>query len=172
MQILDPSGHPMMSDKEVEIIDNLLERKRSKLCLEWGSGNSTVYFPNKHDCIERWDAVEHKIDYLELLGDKLKKGVAKIHIVKDYTNYVGFPLSTGIKYDFIFIDGLMRQSCLEMALHHVLNLGATILLHDPFRYDHADIIKAYQGQFEILSQGEKPGRDGFFAHRGLILFKV
>ncbi len=61
---------PMMSDKEIDIIDNLIEELKPRTVLEWGSGNSTIYFP-KRNCIEKWLSVEHNGHYVEYLKDKI-----------------------------------------------------------------------------------------------------
>jgi hypothetical protein len=40
-KLIDESGHPMMSDKELGIINNLIRERKPEICLEWGSGGST-----------------------------------------------------------------------------------------------------------------------------------
>ena len=74
MRGINKLGRPMMSEKEIEIIDRLIEERQPKYCLEWGSGNSTVYFPKKHKCIKSWLSVEHNGHYPEYLKDKIESG--------------------------------------------------------------------------------------------------
>ena len=171
MKILDETGHPMMSDKEIGIIDNLIKKKKPKICLEWGSGNSTIYFPKKHRCIKEWIAIEHNRTYLELLGNKLKKGRNSIVILPNNRQYVDYPRTLGKKFDFILVDGEQRKYCMEIAFE-IANKDAIILLHDACREDTDEILKNWQGKVQLLCQGEKLLSSGFYAHRGLALFKL
>lgn len=168
MQWLDPTGYPMMAENEVKIIDDLIEKYKPTTCLEWGSGNSTIYFPKQHPCIVWWDAVEHDHTYLELLGDKIDKTRTKITILPNDNLYVEFPV--GKKYDFILVDGKQREACIDMAFK-VANKGAIILLHDYTTKEAYPIVKKYSDRIIKLSEGELLQKDGFYAHRGLALFK-
>lgn len=168
MKILADDGLPMMSEKEIGIIDELLDKHNPRFCLEWGSGNSTVYFPKKHKQIEKWYAVEHKRDYPELLSDKLER--AKIYLVEpELEKYVSRPLEFHRQFDFILVDGLFRQECVFMGLQ-LLSEKGILLLHDCAREESAEIMKTYKGQYEILSKGEKLLSNGYYAHRGLAIF--
>lgn len=170
MRILDDGGFPMMSEAEVQTIDNLLEKLQPKNCLEWGSGNSTVYFPKKHSCIKYWLAMEHNRTYFELLGDYLLKDVAEIKVITDF-NYVSYPATLEKKFDFILVDGLWRMECVDKAFS-VVSDGGVILLHDAFRQESAKIVEKYKGKYTVLSQGEKLLNTGYYAHRGLISFDL
>lgn len=169
MRIIDDTGFPMMSEEEVEYIDNLLATYRPKKVLEWGSGNSTVWFSNKHPEIEQWIAIEHKKDYDELLTDKLDKNRAKIEMkspnLETYVN--GIALDQ--RFDLILVDGLFRDECLERAFE-IINENGIILLHDSARKESAGMIKKYKGRYKIITEGELPQPDGFMAHRGLAVF--
>ena len=103
MKILDETGVPMMSNEEVLIINHLLQENNCKVCLEWGSGNSTVYFPKENSCVEKWISVEHNKTYYELLNDKLVKNKAVIIVMPDRQKYVDYPKTLGIKFDFVII---------------------------------------------------------------------
>ncbi len=61
----------MMSDKEIDIIDELIRGTEPKICLEWGSGNSTLWF-SKHKSIRSWLSVEHNGHYVEYVSAKAK----------------------------------------------------------------------------------------------------
>lgn len=161
---IDESGYPMMSEKEVGIIDDLIEKEKPERCLEWGSGNSTIYFPHKHDCIKSWVAIEHNGHYQNYLKDKVK-GNTKIIWVKEEDD-IEYATCTEGKFDFILIDGKERDKCLETAFK-VANRGAIILLHDSAR-PHYKFIENYN--HEVLCDGEIPYEEGC-AHRGLMRFK-
>lgn len=164
----DIGGHPMMSDKEIEIMDQLFEKYKPKTVLEWGSGNSTVYFPKKHIFIEEWMALEHDKTYLELLQDVLPEN-AYITVMYTDERYEKYPSTLGKKFDFIFVDGIRRDECIDEAFN-LLNEGGVIVLHDWDRIEAKNIVEKYKGKFEILSKGELPQENGYNAHRGLILF--
>jgi len=168
MRIIDDRGHPMMADNEIQIIDNLIELHQPKRCLEWGSGNSTIYFPKKHSSIESWTAMEHNRTYFELLHDKFPKGV-DIKVYEDMKKYVNDPLGWGL-YDFILVDGQERDACLDVAMQ-IAKDDACILLHDAGRIESKEMLIKYKDYVTILSEGEKMQPTGFYAHRGLALFK-
>lgn len=165
MRIQEVDTKPMMADHEIKIIDDLLEKHKPKLCLEWGSGNSTTYFP-KHKSIELWLAVEHDGHYLDYLQDKCPANVQTLWILPG-TSYADVVQRSNRKFDFILIDGLDRAKCLENGLK-VLNKGGIILLHDAGRKAYEGMIKEFKG--ETLVEGEIVERDGGFAHRGLAVF--
>ncbi len=174
MRIIDDTGHPMMSKEEVQIIDDLLDKHKPQHCLEWGSGNSTVYFPKKHPDIKSWLAIEHKKVYLELLNDKLDPNT-EIFFTENKDEYVNKVAKDAI-HDFIFVDGMFRDECLEAAFVIAQNRKEEglpwpiILLHDAGRIESATMMNKYKDRVKILSQGEKMLSHGYYAHRGLALF--
>lgn len=156
---------PMMSEQEIQHIDALLVNHKPERCLEWGSGNSTAHFP-RHKFIKSWLAIEHDGNILDELESKLSDKVQTIWILPSHS-YADCVQRSHIKYDFILIDGLDRQKCLENALK-VVSKDGLILLHDSGRAEYQDFIKQYKG--EMLIQGEILEKDGGFAHRGLAVF--
>mgnify|MGYP006301380719 CR=1 FL=1 len=169
---IDYSGKPMMSDTEIKIIDSLIEKYKPKKCLEWGSGNSSIYFPNKHDCIEKWVSIEHNGHYVNYLKDKVSDKVEFMWFDNNGVNendlyYKG--IYNNIKeFDFILIDGIYREKCIDLAVNGMKET-AFILLNDSGRKEYQDFIKMYCGI--KISEGEISTGDGFYAHRGLTLFK-
>lgn len=161
------SDKPMMADDEIKIIDDLIEKLKPKQCLEWGSGNSTIYFPSKHKFIKNWLAVEHNGHYLDHIRYKCPSNVQTIWVLPG-SSYADCVQRSNRKFDFIFIDGLDRAKCLQNSFD-ILNPKGIILLHDAGRREHEEVIKEYKG--EILREGEIPVKDGGYAHRGLALFK-
>jgi len=170
---LDKTGFPMMSKKEVEIIDKLIEERKPATCLEWGSGNSTVYFTNKHKCIKHWLSIEHLGNYVKELSPKVDGERVSIVWVPTDVWYVDCVKHQGRKYDFILVDGLndKRESCLAVA-HSIAKEKATILLHDSGREAYQGFIRNYGKKAKKLSEGEQLSKNGFFAHRGLTIFQV
>jgi len=166
MRGIDKTGHPMMSEKEVAIIDKLIEERQPKHCFEWGSGTSTSYFPNKHKCIKSWLSIEHNGHYPEYLKDKINENTTIVWITNE-NSYIDCVKQNGEKYDFILVDGLYRENCLEVA-HKIAKKGAIILLHDSGRLEYKKFIDKYN--YKKLCDGEIKTEDGY-AHRGLTLFE-
>lgn len=163
---IDSSGKPMMSDREIEYIEAAFEQVQFKYCLEWGSGNSTVYFPEKFKCIQKWVSIEHNGHYVDYLADKISNNVINIWADGDW--YVDCVKLQKQKYDFILIDGQQRGKCLDVAFQ-LLNKHGIILLHDSGRQEYQEFIKKYNNR-SVLFEGELPLPTGYFAHRGLTLF--
>ncbi len=171
MQVLDmETWKPMMADKEIKIIDDLIEERKPEFCLEWGSGNSTLYFPEKHECIKSWIAMEHDKTYLELLGEKISSKAKILVREANVLDYVLYPEQLNQKFDFILIDGLLRDHCLEEAFK-LANPDAIILLHDASRQESAQMMERWKDKVTLLCEGEMMLKTGFYAHRGLALFK-
>lgn len=157
---------PMMSDKEIGIIDILIKEIKPESCLEWGSGNSTFYF-SRHPSIKSWLAIEHNGHYVEYLAGKTKPNTNVIWADKEW--YIDVVKLNGRKYDFILIDGQEREACLRVA-HDLIKPNGIILLHDSGRIEYQDFIKLYKPR--KLTDGEMPLKEGGFAHRGLTAFKL
>lgn len=156
---------PMMSEHEIAIIYGLLSQYQPKLCLEWGSGVSTTVFP-KHKAVKLWLAIEHDGNILDLLHKKFPPNVQTMWITNEQ-DYADCVQRTHQKFDFILIDGLDREKCLQNALK-IVSKNGIILLHDAGRKDYQEFIKKHNG--EMLSEGEIPDGE-FYAHRGLALFR-
>lgn len=155
---------PMMSDQEIKIIDKLLAELKPKVCLEWGSGGSTVYFPPRHPEIETWVSIEHNGKFYDEVKNSVSSKVELKHVkINEYLN-----AAMDKKYDFILVDGLMRQECLLIG-KDLLNEGGVMLLHDSGRPEFDKIIKQW-GNVKKLSDGQLEVKG--FAHRGLHLFSL
>lgn len=162
------SGMPMMADREIQIIDELIEKHQVKRVLEWGSGNSTTYFSSKHECIEEWIAIEHASDYFEITRDKIKdtqNTKAKVEHITNREGYINDPLKWG-EFDLILVDGLYRDECMVNALK-IAHGGTIVLLHDSARKESARMMEKYKDRIRILCDGELPQPTGFMAHRGI-----
>lgn len=155
---------PMMSNGEIEIIDSLIEECKPKFCLEFGSGGSTIYFPKEHPDIN-WLAIEHNGNWIKKIADNLPDNATVIW-TPDNEWYVDSVKHSRI-FDFILIDGLHRERCLEITMG-IISKNGIILLHDSGREEYQDFIEKYKG--EKLSEGEKP-EGKHFAHRGLTMFR-
>ncbi len=157
---------PMMSSKEVNIIDDIIKERQAGVCLEWGSGGSTLWFP-RHDCVKSWLSIEHNGHYVSHLADKIKPNTQVVWEAEP-TPYIDCVKLLKRRFDLVLIDGEDREACLIVA-RDVIKEDGVILLHDSGREEYQDFIRLYGGR--QLSEGEKPlGK--FFAHRGLTEFTL
>jgi len=156
-------GHPVkpyMKHKEIDIIIELLEKKKPKYCLEYGSGYSTCFFRKYINKNTLWVSVEHD----RYWADKIRHMVGantKVYYVppnnypwtdkhcdgsyRDLRDYIKFPRSLGIKFDLILIDGRARKYCLIEALN-LLNRDGIVILHDANRKYYLTPCKLYKYQ--------------------------
>ena len=154
-QEVDPN-YPAMWLSEIRWIERLLE-EQAKLnhCLsivEWGAGRSTIYFSNFLKGLGvkfKWIAIENHIPWYQdvlamiqanQLADTVtcvlksatceeRKYIQETFYMSEYINY---PSSLGIKFNFILIDGRRRRECLESA-HKLLAPKGVAVLHDAER---------------------------------------
>lgn len=159
---------PLMRDKEIIIIEEVLKNKRPKICLEWGAGYSTLYFSKYLEKDAKWIAVEHDKHWF----DKIKRLVrqdSRVSIyyippnqspwtdpygdgsISDLKDYVTFPEKLNEKIDFILIDGRARKFCLITALK-LLKDDGVVILHDANRKYYRSTFRHYKYQvlFEDL----------------------
>ena len=169
---------PWMKYREIEIIEEILKRLRPKKCLEWGSGNSTIYFPNFVSKNSNWISIEHEKDWAAKIKSKNQNlNVEIFHITpnhfpwtddheegtySDLMDYVEFPSKFG-NFDFILIDGGARKGCLIKAYKLLKNEGI-VVLHDansdyynePFvLYKHYVLFRDYRNSAGGLWIGSK-----------------
>jgi len=157
---------PMMSDEEIKVLDELLEERKPKACLEYGAGGSTIYFPNKHkEHIKYWRAVEHNGHCYNFLEDKVGDNVDLVlshpHDREEYIKD-----GHDRRYDFVLIDGMSRKEAVRH-LKGLLKKDGVALLHDASREEYDTIIRVYRGK--MLCKGEL--RRGVYVQGGFALFK-
>jgi len=153
---------PYMRHKEMAIIVELLKRRQPKYCLEWGAGYSTCYFPKYLNNDALWISVEHD-KYWASTVKRIVRANARVRIYyippnnypwtdehgdgsyADLKDYVEFPRTLGIKFDFILIDGRARKDCLIHAFD-LLNENGIVVLHDANRKYYLEPCKLYKYQ--------------------------
>ena len=159
----------MMSDADIDAIEDIIQTLKPATVLEWGSGNSTSFF-SKAECVRRWVAVEHNGNYVRHLSAHVDpEKVTLIWAPEDEWYVDCVKLNVG-QFDLILVDGIdaKRGDCLEAAFD-LLRPGGIVLLHDSSRREYAPFIAKYADRRK-LTEGEVPQGDGFFAHRGLTAF--
>ena len=106
----------MMRDHEVEILVTLLRARRPKVCLEWGSGGSTLFFPEEVDSVVNWIAIEHNRQWYSHVQKTVQKSpIVDLRIHPDLTTYPDAPRELDTFFDFILVDGRERRRCVAAA---------------------------------------------------------
>lgn len=158
---------PMMADSEIKTINDIITQNKYKNCLEWGSGNSTIYFPKTNTCIKNWMSIEHCQNHYSLIKSMVPANVELI-FEKEEKKYINKPKNK--KFDFILVDGINRDECMDLAFD-LLEKNGSIILHDSARKESSGILTKHKSKIVLLTEGEKKLKDGYFAHRGIAVFK-
>lgn len=148
---------PYMKYREQDIFEELLDRLQPKTCLEWGSGNSTLCFPERVPAA-KWISVENNLEWFGHVKQNVSAPSVALHHVdmphfpveqeklpgsylEDMDKYLNVARQYA-PYDYIMIDGRSRVFCLEEALELIREDGV-VVLHDANR-------KLYQYNFPNL----------------------
>ena len=107
-------------------VDFLGERLNKKMkILEFGSGNSTLYFGKK---VEQVVAVEHDVNWYNKLEKKIPPNVNLVLSKADSSgSYINPITENKISFDIIVIDGLFRNECCKEGMEMLSNSGVIIL---------------------------------------------
>lgn len=151
---------PFMKYREIQIIEEILLNLKPKVCVEWGSGYSTLYFSRLLTPDAKWIAIEHNKDWfkrvVEIIHDeRIELCLAppehddwaqkdKDGLYADFVNYLAAPA----KYkniDFILIDGRARKDALVKAQKYIGNRGV-VVLHDANRRIYHQPFSLYKHQ--------------------------
>lgn len=147
--------------------------------LEWGSGNSTIYFSKflKQKRINfKWVAIEHYVPWYEKVIIMLKENNLANDVecflksptyeankdVQETLNldeYMNFSSTLGVKFNFILVDGRKRKECLEKA-STILSPKGAVMLHDAEREWYHDGFKYYANGGEFVTANPTPAARG------------
>lgn len=156
----------------VDFYRDTVEKKRLHI-LEWGAGNSTIYYPmflKSRDIPFHWVAIEHDdkwvskiwswirryslgsnvhIDYNVLTQEDLKHhGNSPSVSTSNKDCYIGNAkqLATGNKYDIIYVDGRIRNRCIAASVE-LLSPDGRIILDNANRRHYHKCLHLFNGQF-------------------------
>ncbi|HEY6192862.1 MAG TPA: methyltransferase domain-containing protein [Bacteroidota bacterium] len=142
---------PFMNELEViSVVEALRLFYRPIKALEWGSGNSTAYFPKYLPAGSHWTSIEHNINWANKVKALVSRlGVANIQIhhvpnsdgwseglgdgtIETFREYVLFPETLQEKFQLILVDGRSRAECMQVGWM-LLESPGIMILHDAQR---------------------------------------
>lgn len=164
---------PQMLPAEISKMEEILFTYAPHVdVLEWGSGGSTVYFPEflrRCGISYSWVSVEYNKGWYEKIAE-VTQGDPDISVVLfDVGNndlrqrhvpmneYVAYPGTLGKKFDVIFVDGRKRRRCLIEAAK-LLKSGGRVILHDARRTYYHCAFSKYPDSRMLLWSGLWQGR--------------
>ncbi len=174
---------PEMWLSEIRYIEKTLvelaQKNKFLNILEWGSGNSTIYFSKflKQKGIPfKWIAIEHFVPWYEKVIVMLRENDLSNDVecfLKSLTNeadkniqetlnldeYINFPSTLGIKFNFILVDGRKRKECLNKA-SSILASNGVVILHDAERKWYHGGFKYYVNGGEFVTANPTPAARG------------
>lgn len=160
---------PMMAEEEYKYIDNFIQTEKPSQVLEWGSGDSTVYFTKKHDdIIDRWDAVEDDPDWHRHTR-KHSTDIANCFHLDEKEYYAYFINNDCPSYDMIIVDGRYRRACMVVATQILDNEG-TVFLHDAGRSHYSSVYGLFDNYETVTNAQQNEFEEVKLHYNGLARF--
>jgi len=150
-----------MDSIEIYLMRVIISKYKAEVCLEWGSGYSTLHFPFMSSSIKKWTSIEHDPIWYSIMNKKLDNIKHKqIEIIlktpntypwtdefndgsySDLIEYINYPRSTGQKYDLILVDGRARKYCVYESKQ--LSNNGLVIIHDAERQGYQDYVSRFQ----------------------------
>ena len=140
---------PMMHKAEYELVQRYLNK--DDIFLEWGSGNSTLYFSQ---FVKQIISIEHNRQWLDNVREKIDANkvtnVLQVHVPavdgesKDvqFKDYIDYPKNNGLKFTKVLIDGRARKFCAK-AIYDMIDENIIVFIHDYNRPDYRKVEKYY-----------------------------
>ena len=153
---------PLMHKHEYGLIEKYLSS--DDVLLEWGSGNSTMYFSG---IVKKVISIEHDIDWINKIQTAIDtydiKNISIHHVpanspfpnpcrYEQFKDYVEYPINKKFKITRVLIDGRARKYCAK-AIYNVINKNTIVFIHDFNRLDYQKVLK-YFDIVEQLTEGQ------------------
>ena len=156
-----------MRFRELEVLEELLDQLAPHRCLEWGTGYSTLHFPDLLPAGGTWLSIEHDPAWHAQIADQVTHAGVELVCVppnhqpwtdadrdgaySDLRDYVENPADKG-PFDFILVDGRARVACMDKAFDLIADDGVVVLhdanrtyYHGPFeRFTHKVFFRDYR----------------------------
>lgn len=174
---------PDMWIKEIKYLENLIIEKLNRSekldILEWGSGNSTLYFSlflKAMGANFKWLALEHFIPWYNKVTNFIKENnlqentkcclvspTKEKNKIKQENNpmieYITYSYSAKNKFDMVIVDGRKRDQCLKHAMNFIKDSGV-VVLHDAERVEYHKYLKKYKEGGNFVLQIKSPNSQG------------
>lgn len=148
---------PLMDENEYKFIEKFLNN--NDVMLEWGSGNSTLYFSG---IVKKILTIEHKKHWVNILEKIIKvyniNNISIYHIpdqkgkcrFEQFKDYVNFPVKMNLNFNKVLIDGRARKYCAK-SIYNIIDNDTIVFIHDFNREDYKKVLKYY----DIIDQETK-----------------
>ncbi|MBA3285388.1 MAG: hypothetical protein H0U27_10080 [Nitrosopumilus sp.] len=154
---LSSSQRPFMTENEIEFFKRNLQN--DSVVLEWGSGNSTLFFSR---FVKKYIAIEHHENWFDKINKKIRNNTKIIHVptTQQYSPLLGQGWNVGFegtyeqfkayvdifetlseKFSIILIDGRARVDCAKKILPSI-GEHTKVFVHDFKRYEK-DLLEYY-----------------------------
>jgi len=163
-------NEPLMTDKEKNCILKYL--KPNYVMFEWGSGGSTLYFPQ---FVKKYISIEHQMHWFRHIRNNLRRykdinnKITLKYIPQNmdydyedknwkyewFKDYIDSIETFGInKYDVVLIDGENRTRgfCAEKALDYI-DKNSIVFIHDYYVRSKIHYIESYYDVIEKIEDG-------------------
>jgi hypothetical protein len=146
------SFRPLMHEHEYKFIEKYLTK--DDVLLEWGSGNSTLYFSG---LVKKVITIEHDVDWVNTLSEVIKAyNVDNIEIhqisthspepipcrYEQFKDYIEYVKKNEFKFTKVLIDGRARKYCAK-SIHDYVSENVIVFIHDFNRPDYQMTLKYY-----------------------------
>ena len=147
---------PFMYNDERDFITKYLDR--DDILLEWGSGNSTIYFSG---IVKKVISIEHDISFFNYVKKTINfYDIDNVDIVlipsdievgikspnkdnyEEYISYIEYPSKNDLKFTKVLIDGRARNYCASSILN-MINDNTIVFVHDFNNIDYHKILDNY-----------------------------
>lgn len=143
---------PLMNKPEYEFIQKYLNQ--NDILLEWGSGNSTIYYSG---IVKKVISIEHDKDYFDYIQKTITlydiKNIEQYLIsahspnpipsrYEQFKDYIEYPIKNKLKFTKVLIDGRGRKYC-AFSIINMIDENVIIFIHDFNREEYQDVLQYY-----------------------------
>lgn len=122
------------------LFKKIVKIRKIEKYLEWGCGLYSTPLASNYIGKDNVYSIENDKDWCEKIRS-LGYNIHLKHLYKGaHCEYVAFPMTLKIKFDFIFVDGRNRILCMHEA-KSLLNNNGIVMLHDIHREKYLEGIK-------------------------------
>ena len=156
------SFRPLMHEHEYKFIEKYLTK--DDILLEYGSGNSTLYFSG---IVNKVISIEHDIDWINNLKKVINaydiQNIELYHVAAhtpdpkpcryaQFKDYIHYAEKQNFKFTRALIDGRARKYCAKY-IYDIIDTNVLVFIHDFNRSDYQMSLKYYD-IVDITTKGQ------------------